>query len=147
MPSNRSSVAHRNNRPSRRRLLATLGAVASVSTAGCSDGLADRWPGTTDEPAEVIVENRTASKAEIAVRVIDNEAETLFSRIFALEPEKITSYGTIETTPSRVHAFTATGVSRTWRYAPDLPAGFDCERKDIGLTLHQDTTIEPWYSC
>lgn len=147
MSSNCSSAAHRDKRPSRRRFLATLGAVASVSTAGCSDVLSDSWSSNTDEPGEVSVENRTSSKAEIAVRVIDSDDETLFSRIFTLRSEKMTSHGTIETTPSRVHAFTANGASRTWRYAPDLPADFDCEPKDIGLTLHQDNTIEPWYDC
>lgn len=93
------------------------------------------------------VENRTASKAEVAVRVVDSEDATLFSRVFALEPETLISRGAIEASPSKVHAFTPTGASRTWRYAPDLPADFECEREDIGLTLHQDGTIEPWYKC
>lgn len=147
MPSNRSSAAHRDNRPSRRRLLATLGAVASVSTAGCSTVLSDRWFSTTDESSKVWVVNSSSSKAEIAVRVVDSEDETLFSRVFTLGSGKTTSYGAIETTPWRVHAFTANGVSRMWRYAPDLPVDFDCKLKDIGLTLQQDNTIEPWYSC
>jgi hypothetical protein len=95
----------------------------------------------------VNVENRTSSTAEIAVRVIDTEEETLFSHIFVLGSEKMMSRGAIETTPSRVSAFTADGVSHMWRYNPDLPADFDCEPKDIGLTLHEDNTIEPWYDC
>lgn len=120
--------------------------MASVSTAGCSAVLTGSGS-SSDEPSEVRVVNSTASKAEIAVRVIDSEDETLFSRVFTLGPEEAMGHGAIETTPSRVRAFTPDGVSHTWRYAPDLPADFDCEIKDIGLTLHQDHTIEPWYSC
>lgn len=132
---------------SRRRVLSTLGVVASVSVAGCSGVLPGSDFNSVDEPGEVIVENRTASKAEIAVRVIDREDETLFSRVFTLEPGTMMGRGAIETTPSRVHAFTAGGVSRRWRYAPDLPEEFDCDLKDVGLTLHQNNTIESWYSC
>ncbi|WP_415381476.1 hypothetical protein [Halosimplex sp. TS25] len=141
------SATLEDNRPSRRRFLASLGAVASVSIPGCSAVLPGTNSSSTDEPSEVTVENRTDSKAEIAVRVIDSEDETLFSRVFTLGPEKMMSRGAIETTPSRVHAFTADGVSHSWRYDPDLPADFECELKDIGLTLHEDTTIEPWYDC
>lgn len=147
MPSDHFLASPRESRPSRRRVLATLGAVASVPTAGCSDVLPGGDSTSVDDPGEVIVENRTASKAEIAVRVIDSEEETLFSRIFTLGPDAITSRGAIETIPSRVHAFTPDGVSRTWRYDPDLPVDFECEPKDIGLTLHRDNTIEPWYDC
>lgn len=113
MPSNRLAASLRENRPSRRRFLATLGGVASVSIAGCSEVLPGSGSSSADEPIEVSVENRTTSKAEIAVRVIDGEEETLFSRVFTLEPEKMTSRGAIERTPSRVHAFTADGVSHT----------------------------------
>lgn len=146
MPSDRSSAAPREPRPSRRQFLATLGVVASASTAGCSGVLPDSGSSGA-EPIEVNVENRTSSQAEIAVRVVDREGETLFSRVFALGPEKMASLGSIEAAPSRVHAFTADGVSHTWEYAPDLPDDFECERADIGLTLHQDDTIEPWYTC
>ena len=146
MPSTRSSATPRGKRPSRRRFLATLGAVASVATAGCSDVLSGRGAETDAEPVEVAVHNGTSSTAEIAVRVVDAD-ETLFSRVFTLGPEKMESRGSIETTPSRVHAFTADGVSATWQYAPDLPNDFECEREDVGLTLHQDATIEPWYKC
>lgn len=93
------------------------------------------------------VENRTPSPAEVAVREIDGEGGTLFSRVFALELGTITSRGAIESTHTSVHAFTADGVSHTWRYAPDLPVDFECERADVGLTLHGDDTIEPWYTC
>ncbi|QSG16150.1 hypothetical protein HSEST_2640 [Halapricum desulfuricans] len=79
--------------------------------------------------------------------MIGSDGETLFSRIFALGAGKMTSHGAIETTPARVHAFTATGVSHAWRYDPELPVEFDCEPKDIGLTLYRDNTIEPWYDC
>lgn len=128
-------------------MLATLGAVASVSTAGCGDALLGSNTRSSTESAEVIVENRTTSEAEIAVRVIGSEEETLFSRVFVLGAETMTSRGSIESTPARVHGFTAAGVSQTWGYDPDLPVEFDCEPKDIGLTLHSDNTIEPWYDC
>lgn len=147
MPTDHFSAALRENRPSRRRFLAALGGVTSVSIAGCTDVLPGGGSGSADEPIEVSVENRTASKAEVAVRVIDSGGATLFSRVLALGPETMTSRGAIETTPSRVHAFTADGVSHAWRYAPDLPVDFECEREDIGLTLHRDNTIEPWYTC
>ena len=147
MPSARSSATPGENRSSRRRFLATLGAVTAVPTAGCSEVIPGSGSGSADEPIEVSVENRTSSRAEIAVRVTDGEEETIFSRVFALGPETMASRGAIEPTPSRVHAFTADGVSRTWRYAPDLPADFECEREDIGLTLHRGDTIEPWYTC
>ena len=147
MPSNRVSTTLRDHSPSRRQFLATLGAVTSVSIAGCSDALPGGASRSANEPSEVIVENRTSSKAAIAVRVLDREEETRFSRVFTLEPGTMTSGGAIETTPARVHAFTAEGVSRTWWYDPDLPAEFECEPKDIGLTLHRDNTIEPWYDC
>lgn len=115
--------------------------------AGCSGIPPGTGPDGADESSEVIVENGTTSKADIAVRVIDNEGEALFSRVFALGPETMVSRGAIETIPSSVHAFTAEGASRSWRYEPDLPEDFDCEPKDIGLTLHRDNTIEPWYDC
>lgn len=121
--------------------------MATVSTAGCSGVLPGNDPSSAADPIEVTVENRTTSKAEIAVRVVDSEDATLFSRVFALEPETLVSRGAIEAPPSKVHAFTPSGASRTWRYAPDLPADFECEREDVGLTLHQDGTIEPWYKC
>ncbi|WP_415382809.1 hypothetical protein [Halosimplex sp. TS25] len=147
MPSDRVSATLQDNRPSRRRFLASLGVVASVSISGCNAVLPGTNSSSTDEPSEVTVENRSDSKAEIAVRVIDSEDETLFSRVFTLGPETMISRGAIETTPSRVHAFTADGVSHSWRYDPDLPADFECGLKDIGLTLHDDSTIEPWYDC
>ncbi|MEF8881557.1 MAG: hypothetical protein V5A34_03415 [Halapricum sp.] len=118
-----------------------------MATAGCSGVLPRSDAGSSDESSEVIVENRTTSETEIAVRVIGREDETLFGRVLALGGGKMISRGAIETTPARVHAFTAAGVSHTWRYDPDLPVEFDCEPKDIGLTLHRDNTIEPWYDC
>lgn len=121
--------------------------MASAATAGCSGVLPGDGAGSGDDPAEVIVENGTDSGAEIAVRITDSDGETLFSRVFSVGSEAIESGGSIETTPSRVHAFTADGVSRTWRYDPDLPVGFDCEPKDVGLTLRRENTIEPWYDC
>lgn len=147
MPSSHLSATLRENRPSRRRFLASLAGVASLSAAGCSEVLPGSGSSSADEPIEVSVENRTSSKAEIAVRVIGSEEETLFSRVFTLGPEKMTSHGAIESSPSRVHAFTADGVSHTWRYAPDVPEDFECDLEDIGLTLHQENTIEPWYTC
>lgn len=146
MPSNTSSTL-REIRPSRRGLLTTLGGVTALWTAGCSDVLLEGDSGSTHESSEVIVENRTSSGVEIAVRIIDSESETLFSHVFTLGPETMKSRGAIEKTPSEIHAFTPDGVSHTWRYDPDLPVEFECDPKDIGLTLHDDTTIEPWYDC
>lgn len=121
--------------------------MASVSSAGCSGVLPGSATSSTDEAGEVIVENRTDSEAKTAVRVLDREDETLFRHVFTLGPEQMTGRGAIETAPSRVHAFTAAGVSHTWQYAPDLSEGFACEIKDIGLTLHRDSSIESWYDC
>lgn len=146
MPSNTSSTLLETP-PSRRGLLTTLGGVTALWTAGCSDVLLEGDSGSTNEPSEVIVENRTSSAIEIAVRVVDTESETLFSHVFTLGPETMLSRGAIETTPSEIHAFTPDGTSHTWRYDPDLPVEFECDPKDIGLTLHDDTTIEPWYDC
>lgn len=147
MPSGDISATPRVPRPSRRRFLASLGVTASVATAGCSGAFGGSDTPNTDGAAEVIIENRTTSRVEIAVRVLDGEDGTLFSRVFALDPETITSRHAIETTPSRIQAFTPEDVSRTWQYDPDLSPEFDCEPKDIGLTLHADDTIEPWYDC
>lgn len=88
MPSDSVSATLRGHRQSRRRVLATLGAVASVSTAGCGDALLGNNTRSSDESGEVVVENRTTSEAEIAVRMIGSEDETLFSRVFALGPNK-----------------------------------------------------------
>jgi hypothetical protein len=146
MPSNRSEATSGTESRSRRRVLAALGAGAVVSVAGCSDVLSG--PGDTEvEPAEVVVENRTAEPAEVAVRLTDGGEETLFSRVFAVGPDELVGRGAVDTTPSRVHAFTPGGVSRRWRYDPDLSADFDCEIKDVGLTLRADDTIDPWYKC
>lgn len=147
MPSERLSATLQDNRPSRRQFLTTFGLVTSAATAGCGDTLPTIGSGNADESSEVIVENRTGFTAEIAVRVVNREAETLFSRVFTVGPEKTTSHGVLETSPSRVHAFTPEGVSHTWAYDPDLPADFDCQPKDVGLTLLRDNTIEPWYDC
>lgn len=147
MPSDRVSTTRRERGPSRRRLLAALGASTSVSIAGCGGFLPGSGSTDTVEPSEVIVENGTTSTEEIAVRVTDSDDETLFSRVFTLGPEKMVGRGAIKTIPSRVHAFTPNGVSKTWRYDPDLPADFDCEIKDVGLTLNSNNTIETWYDC
>ena len=147
MTSDYVSASLGESRPSRRRVLAALGTVASMSTAGCGGALLNGNTRSSDESGEVMVENRTTSEAEIAVRVIGDEDDTLFSRVFVLGADEMTSRGAIETTPAKVLTFTAAGISHTWRYDPDLPAGFDCEPKDIGLTLQRDNTIEPWYDC
>ncbi|GAA0511191.1 hypothetical protein SAMN04488066_10913 [Halorubrum aquaticum] len=146
MPSDRTLNLGPAARPSRRRFLATVGAVASASTAGCTGVFPGSGSGDANEPNEVIVENATAGEAEIAVRVADEDGRTLFSRVFALGPERIASHEGIDVVPARIHAFTADGVSRAWRYDPDLPIEFECEPKDVGLTLGADG-IEPWYDC
>jgi hypothetical protein len=147
MLSDRSSATLREQSSSRRQILTALGVVASSSAAGCSDVFPDGGSSSADDAGEVIVENGTDSLIEIAVRVVDSGEETLFSRVFTVGSQKIISRNGIETVPARIHAFTPNGVSHTWRYDPDLPAGFECEIKDIGLTLDQDHTIDPWYDC
>ncbi|MFC5279639.1 hypothetical protein ACFPM1_12855 [Halorubrum rubrum] len=132
-------------RPPRRRFLAAAGAAASAALAGCGGVVPETAP-DDDGPNEVTVENATDSAVEVAVRVVDGEGETLFGRVFALEPETIASRDGFEAVPEEVHAFTADGLSRTWRYDPDLPIEFECEPKDVGLTLREDA-IEPWYGC
>lgn len=146
MPSENAPVVDRDDRPSRRRFLAMAGAAASASTAGCTGVLPGSGSDDVDEPNEVIVENATASEAEIAVHVMDADGETLFGYVFALGPERLTSRDGSEVTPARIRAFTPNGVSHAWEYDPDLPIEFDCEPKDIGLTLRDDA-IEPWYVC
>jgi hypothetical protein len=121
--------------------------MAAISTAGCSAVIPGSDSNSDDDSIEVTVGNETDSEVAIAVRVIDSEEETLFSHVFSVESGKMIGRGAIKTTPAKIHVFTADGVSRTWKYAPDLPPEFDCELKDIGLTLRQDNTIEPWYTC
>jgi hypothetical protein len=147
MLSDRLSATLREQSSSRRQILTALGVVASTSAAGCSDVFPDSGSSSADNVGEVIVRNGTDSPIEIAVRVVDSGDETLFSRVFTVGSQKIISRNGIETIPARIHAFTPNGVSHTWRYDPDLPAGVECEIKDIGLTLNQDHTIDPWYDC
>jgi hypothetical protein len=66
---------------------------------------------------------------------------------FRVAPGHLVSRGAIEATPATVRVFTPGGVSRSWEYALDLPADFDCDREDIGLTIRGDTAIEAWYKC
>jgi hypothetical protein len=139
-PSATSGSEHR----SRRAVLAALGAGTTLSVAGCSGLLSDE---SDTEHAEVVVENGTDSPAEVAVRISGGADETLFSRVFTLGPEELVGSGALETTPARVHAFTPGGLSRRWEYDPDLPADFDCDIKDVGLTLGTEDRIEPWYKC
>jgi hypothetical protein len=77
MPSDHLLATLYDHRPSRQRVLATLGAVASMPTAGCSGVLLGSDTGSSDGSSEVMVENRTTSETEIAVRVIGSEDETL----------------------------------------------------------------------
>lgn len=155
MSPDRSATTERNDRPSRRRFLAAFGAVTSASTAGCSGRFSGRSSDDSDgsgdsdgddRPNEVIVENATGSEVEIAVHVTDADGETLFGHVFALGPERIASREGTKVTPARIRAFTPTGVSHAWEYDPDLPIEFECEPKDVGLTLREDA-IEPWYDC
>lgn len=122
--------------------------MASVSIAVCNTVLPSNGSSSGHKSSEVIVVNNTASEVDVAVRVVDNEDNTLFSRVFSTGPEMTnSSRDEIETPPTKVHAFTADGISKTWQYAPNLSGEFDCEPKDIGLILQDDNTIEPWYTC
>jgi hypothetical protein len=142
-----SVIEIREPMPSRRRILATVGTVASLSTAGCSGIIPSDGSEDAAEPIEVAVSNAASDVVEIAVRVLDREGMGLFSRVFSLEPGHFVSRGAIETTPAEVSAFTPDGVSHTWEYDPDLPGDFDCDRADIGLTVQQDNSIREWYKC
>lgn len=86
MSSDRLPTTFREHRTSRRRFLTTLGAVASVSIAGCRSILSGGGSDGPDEPIEVGVLNDTSSEAEIVVLVIDSEDETLFSRVLPPDP-------------------------------------------------------------
>ncbi len=147
MPSRQLSTPSGIGQRTRRSVLASLGAGTVFTMAGCASVLPGGPAETEVEPAEVVVENRTDDDAEIAVRLVDGASETVFSRVFSVGPEQMVGRGAIETAPRRVHAFTPGGISTRWEYDPDLPADFDCEIKDVGLTLHGDETIEPWYKC
>jgi hypothetical protein len=147
MPSTLSVPTTGRENRSRRAVLAAVGTGTALSIAGCS-GLLPRSPGDADaDPAEVVVENGTASPATVAVRISDGADETVFSRVFTLGPEEIHSRGAIESAPDRVHAFTPDGTAAQWAYDPDLPVDFDCDIKDVGLTLTRDGGFEPWYDC
>lgn len=92
-----------------------------------------------------MVENRTNERAEIGVRVEDEDGSVLFSRVYEVEPGHIDSSAGIETTPATVTAFTPEDVSATWKYNPNLD--MDCDGQDIGITLKSDGSIDSWYAC
>ncbi|NUB91187.1 hypothetical protein HT576_09155 [Haloterrigena sp. SYSU A121-1] len=119
--------------------------IVPVSVAGCSDTVLSNGSEGEGDTIEIMVENRTDDRAQIGVRVEDDDGEVLFSRVYELESGHLDSSAGIETTPATVTAFTPEGVSATWEYAPDLD--MDCDGEDIGLTLQSDGSIETWYAC
>lgn len=130
---------------SRRKLLATMGTIVPIFVTGCSDTAVYNESEGEGETIEIMVENQTEERAQIGVRVEDDDGEVLFSRVYELEPDNLDSSASIETTPSTVLVFTPEGLSATWEYAPEVE--IDCDGEDIGITVHPDDMIESWYAC
>lgn len=130
---------------SRRGVLALTGVAASVSVSGCSDSVIPDDAEGEGDTIEIMVENRTEEPALIGVRIADDEGETVFSRVYELEPGHLDSSAGIETTPSTVTVFTPDGSSATWEYAPD--SDIECDGEDIGITVRADDSIDSWYAC
>ncbi|WP_255150624.1 hypothetical protein [Halorarius halobius] len=125
--------------PSRRSLLAAVGAGVTAATAGCN-GLSSReGEGDTHE---IILTNQTGEFANVAVRVTDADGAALFSRVYELGPGKADESAGVETRPATVKAFTPDGTTAAWAFDPDL----DCEGPDVGIRLTDDG-FEEWYGC
>lgn len=130
---------------SRRELLATISVMVATLISGCSDLVSSDGSEGEGDTIEIMVENQTDKRAEIGVRVEDDDGAMLFSRVYDLEPGHLDSSAGIETTPATVTVFTPEGVSATWEYAPDLD--LNCDGEDIGITLQSDGSIDSWYAC
>ncbi|WP_161972934.1 hypothetical protein [Halostella pelagica] len=139
------SRSHDTQQTSRRRLLASVGTVSAVSIAGCN-GI-DPFGGSDGDgdSIEVLVENDTDDLARIAVYVTDRDGDSLFSRVYELEPHSIDQSGAVDARPATVSVFTPNGTSATWEYSPEN--SLNCERTDIGLTLTPEQTVESWSDC
>jgi hypothetical protein len=131
--------------PSRRQILAGVGAVSGVGVAGCSSALPSATQGGEGDTVEIIVTNETAEVARIAVRVEQEDGEALFSRVYRLQPGNADESAGIERSPAVIRVFTPTGAAATWEYAP--PSDLDCDGRDIGITLATESTVESWYGC
>ena len=94
---------------------------------------------------EILVENDTDAPAQIAVNITGSDQESLFSRVYELEPRHLDSSASIEIRPVEVTVFTPDGVSATWEYSPK--GNFRCDGVDIGITLKPEKTVESWYGC
>ncbi|USZ69419.1 hypothetical protein NGM10_06705 [Halorussus salilacus] len=119
--------------------------IATTLISGCGDLLVSDGAEGEGDTIEIMVENRTDERAEIGVRVEDDDGSMLFSRVYELEPGHLDSSAGIETTPETVAAFTPEGASATWDYRPDVD--LDCDGEDIGITLQSDGSIDSWYAC
>lgn len=129
---------------SRRRLLATAGAVSLVATAGCNALASSGGPDGEGDTVEVVVVNDTDDPVSVAVRITDRDGDPLFSRVYELDPRHTDESAGVDTRPARVAVFTPDGTSASWAYAPsDHPR---CEGKDVGITV-TDEGFESWYGC
>ena len=131
--------------PSRRRILAGFGAVSIAGFAGCGSVLRPTTRVGEGDTIEVIVVNETDEVAQIGVRVENDDGEALFSHVYRLEPGQTDQSAGIETTPTVIHAFSATGPAASWEYTPD--SDLNCDGQDVGIALTADATIESWYGC
>ena len=129
--------------PSRRRLLAGLGAASLTALAGCG-GVGDpTGPAGEGDTTEIIVVNATDAAVRLAVRLEDERGDPLFSRVYRLDPRHTDQSAGIDAVPTTVTAFTPSGASSTWTFSPEM----DCPGPDAGVTLAGPDTIEAWSGC
>lgn len=127
----------------RRDVLRAASAGTVLSLSGCLN----RVPlGGASRSAEVVVDNYTDETAYVSVLVEGRGGERLFTHTFVVDPDHSVGRGSYRREPTTITAFSRRGVERTWDYDPDLGPEFDCDPKDVGLTLERGA-ISPWYSC
>lgn len=91
-----------------------------------------------------MVVNSTEELAKIAILIENDTGETLFSRVYELDPRKGDESAGIETPPSTVTVFTPEGNAVSWEYGPDPDT--ECDR-DIGIRLLTDGSFEYSDGC
>lgn len=126
-------------------MLTAFGTVSATAMAGCSSIVSPGGPEGEGDTIEILVENDTDTSREIAVRIAGGDGQTLFSRVYRLEPQHLDQSAGIETRPAKVTAFTPDGASATWTYSPERD--LDCDGVDVGISLRPGRTFEEWYSC
>lgn len=119
--------------------------MLSVSVVGCSE-LAQRGKSGPSESdiIEVIVDNLSESSMGIAVRILGDESEVLFSDAYRIKSMHRRSEGEILETPDEIHVFTEDGRTKSWDYVPS--SQLQCENKDVGIEVGEDYIAE-FYSC